>query len=674
MPIQIFLNIVSDYHSCIKDNIPKDKCPILLRYGVEQYPKQSFVGCIADLYAYRLNRKDVITVPQMREKIASSISLDYFVQMQNGSMVSIFQPSHHKSTIDASVYKYENTELYKRLNMKDPLHISFFKSSVISFENFLAYLRDNAATIDHTYLWEIVSKPHPDLFPNGLNLAILEITNQDITNNVEILCPTAPYTIPLFNTSKEIAILIKQDTIFEPIYLFEKHQSAINAVLDLKYTKTFSAKTKSVGHLPIIMKMIQKLTTKNCSPFMEQRIGYQFKRNISAFEIQSLLIKNNLPLQIKSQVLNFQGKIIGFLVQWKGDPDILLTKNADIFVPVFPSSAFSGMDTKWMDNPDIWTDYQTTISVLKQIHELSGFIIPCKPVYRILEDEMVVGVLTETNQFIQIDPPMENIDLEDGLTVLRNSNYLVADKNMLTSKMSSDNVTQNPKPNIQNKTVRSIYLESQFYSSFRSTCRIIINLYRYRDVRRRMILLYKKKEKTYLQKLKQIEKWLKIMTRDIILFQEYDQEVLDSLLDIYTCMSDCQNKKYCLLKNNPVPESGDTTSSLCQLMIPNIHLVSGKSNEDLYYGRLADELLRHRRTHLFMLYPDVYLNVSTNNEYKIYDNEILLPKSALLQNSGYFNDLVSFPTKYSSKNTFETTNPNKPIQDTEWEWATEYRV
>jgi hypothetical protein len=287
---------------------------------------------------------------------------------------------------------------------------------------------------------------------------------------------------------------------------------------------------------------------------------------------------------------------------------------------------------------------------------------------------MVVGVLTDTNQFIQIDPPMENIELDDGLTVLNGSNYLIADMDVLTKPLQKKDRLKNDSlktDTLQNKTVRSIYLESQFYSSFRSTIRIVLNLYKYRDIRKKMISLYKNKQKSYLQKLKLIEKWLKQMTRDIIQFQEYEQEVLDSLLDVYTCMSDCKNKKYCLLQNNPASESG-ASSSLCQLMLPKTHLVSGKLNEELYYGRMADELLRHRRTHLFMFYPDVYLNATGNTEYKIYENEILLPKSAFASGSDYFNELIPFPTKYSSRNTFEKANPSKKIPDAEWEWMDEY--
>ena len=654
VPIQFFLNIVSDHTSCIKDNIPKDNCPMLLRYGVEQYPNQSFIGCIADLYAYKLNRMDVVTVPKMREIIASSISIDYFVQMQNGSMTSLFQPTN-KEFIDVPIYKYDNSELYKRLNMKDPAHISFFKTSVISFENFLAYLRDNNAKIDHTYLWEIVTKPHPDLFKNGLNLVILEIKNQDITNNVELLCPTAPYTIPLFSESKEIALLIKQDEIFEPIYLFERNSTSTGA-LNLKFTKTFSDKTRMIGQLPTILKMIDKLTNSHCGPFMEPRIGYKFKRNIHASQIKELITKNKIPIEIKSQVLNQQGKIIGFLVKWKGDPEILIN-DADIFLPVFPSSSLD-IHTEWMDNPNLWTDYVTTTSVLKKIHELSGKTIPCKPVYRILENHMVVGILTETNQFIQIEPPMENIGLEDGLTILEDSDYLIQDT---PSYVSSDrNILTKSPEKLQDKMVRSIYLENQFYNSFRSTFRMVLNLYKYRDLRKKMILLFKQR-KIYSQKLKQMIKWLKEMMSDMVLFQDYAGDVLDSLVDIYTCNTDCENKKYCLLKQG----------SLCQLIIPKTHLVSGKSNEELYYGRMADELLRHRRTHLFMFYPDTYLNISTNSDYKIYEQEILLPKSALLNSSDYFKDLTEFPTTYSTKNTFEQTNPSKPIPPAEWIWTQE---
>jgi hypothetical protein len=73
--------------------------------------------------------------------------------------------------------------------------------------------------------------------------------------------------------------------------------------------------------------------------------------------------------------------------------------------------------------------------------------------------------------------------------------------------------------------------------------------------------------------------------------------------------------------------------------LPSRNLVMGMSNDELYYTRLSDELLRFHRVRSFMLEPMYYLNLS-NIDYKINDNEILLLETFL--KSEHFSDLRLF--------------------------------
>ena len=50
---------------------------------------------------------------------------------------------------------------------------------------------------------------------------------------------------------------------------------------------------------------------------------------------------------------------------------------------------------------------------------------------KILEDNLIGGLLTETNQFIMISQPTENID--DDLPVSENKNFTEVDNTILTS-------------------------------------------------------------------------------------------------------------------------------------------------------------------------------------------------------------------------------------------------
>ena len=43
------------------------------------------------------------------------------------------------------------------------------------FNNFIKYLDSDDNYIDYTYLWDIICKANKKLFPEGINLIILEI-------------------------------------------------------------------------------------------------------------------------------------------------------------------------------------------------------------------------------------------------------------------------------------------------------------------------------------------------------------------------------------------------------------------------------------------------------------------------------------------------------------------
>ena len=82
--------------------------------------------------------------------------------------------------------------------------------------------------------WDIICKPNPRLFTNGLNLVILEIPDNDITDNVNIICPTNHYSNELFDSYKNSLILVKQGSYYEPIYSYTNEET------NLKIGKLFN--------------------------------------------------------------------------------------------------------------------------------------------------------------------------------------------------------------------------------------------------------------------------------------------------------------------------------------------------------------------------------------------------------------------------------------------------
>jgi putative methyltransferase (TIGR04325 family) len=80
-----------------------------------------------------------------------------------------------------------------------------------------------------------------------------------------------------------------------------------------------------------------------------------------------------------------------------------------------------------------------------------------------------------------------------------------------------------------------------------------------------------------------------------------------------------------------------TDNGTCNLILPERNLITNKENEPIYFGRMADELIRYNRIKSFMFQPQTYLSFG-NISYNLRDNEIILIQSTLTQE--YFENLV----------------------------------
>jgi hypothetical protein len=365
--------------------------------------------------------------------------------------------------------------------------------------------------------------------------------------------------------------------------------------------------------------------------------------------IKSFNILKELDLTPKDRVINFQGKVIALMVPYK---------KKKFYLPCFPSTddkVNELTNIKWMDDGSLWNDYHSTVGFLKHMHVASEKRIPSKPKFRIVEDGMIVGLLTMTNQFVQINPPIQNLEKE--FQEMKSSNYILAEKEMMNTKHDEDNIAIN-------KNVKFIYLENQFFNSFRTTMRIIIQLYKNRKIVKKMHNVVHNKDMSLEKKGEKMQSYLRRMGKNHISFHNYAEDVLLSLHEIFTCENSSENKSYCLTAAASSPNKSG------ELLIPHKHLLTGEDNEYIYYTRLADELLRHRRVHLFMFYPEQYLNIN-DQEYQLAPNEFVASKTVL--SPEYFNDLKPHLYKNYAQNVpFDHSDPSKPFNRKPVKWNEEF--
>jgi hypothetical protein len=639
--MQLFLQV--DYSKAImKKNaaLIKNNIDVFLRYGVEQSQHQSFIGSIAHIFAsikkYKEQQKSIPTIQEMRGIIGESLTLDLYLKLHNGTLVSAFQPK--KVQVEPDVLgRHMQSKFYQSLNRSVEAQMDFYEDTVASFENFLAFLRDDDSWIDHTYLWDIVIMPNPKLFPNGLNLVIMEVSENDVTDNIELICPTNSYSDNLYDSLKETVLIMKKDEYYEPVYLYriESDEDVEGGRRAETSTITFSDQVVDVPHIvKNALHNIKHTTLRYCQAKPSMPNVYTYKKNISASELLKQLRIANFT--ILNQCLNYRSKVIGI--------NIIINKKS-LFLPCFPSAILNDIPVAYMDNIN-WSSYEWTRSMLSRISRLQTGKILCKPMLKVVEENLIVGILTETNQFVQVDPPIAN-DIEDDLpeyisNSFTDNGYIEADKALAVGRQ----------PDITRATtIKHIMLESQFYAAFRSILRVTLNEFVHREIREFLVKLIDDPTTLYKIKLKKVQFVLEYLMNKLVVFEQMDPELLNELQEISSCQGlgpgqgSCQDKKYCIMKDD-----------ICTLIVPQTNLVSGEENKPIYYARLADELLRYKRIRLFLLEPRKYLNIS-NTDYKISETELILLQSIL--DGNYLDNLVPFQMNpYVKQITYDLAGPS----------------
>ena len=624
LPISIQKILHTDNTKCFQSGtrfvIKNDPKRCILRKGIEVNKNQSFIGVLADIFPeFKEKKMDIPTIKEMKKIIINSLDLDKFITYFNGSLISTFS----KDSLSVNIEKYKHSQLYKKLNLSDNSFREYFRRICGSYENFIDYLNDDDVVIDHTFLWDIVSKPNDKLFDLGLNLAILEIPETDSTDNVEIICPTNNYSNEIYSSSKPTIIIMKKGEFYEPIYLYRDEETRI---VIKKYYSIYD--TQLLPNIKNMLHMI-KVSNNKCLPKNSKPRVYKFKENKSLLEVKKILKKHSF--KIERQVINYNNKVVGLVIE---------KEELRGFIPIQPSSISDKYDYTFIDDQHILNDIDSTLQFLNKIYKITNGILPVKPKIKVLDDDKIVGILTETNQFIGIDNPIDNIGFHD-LEEVTGMNYILSDKEtLLSDKVDEERI----------KSVKKIKLETNFYNAFRNNARILINKFDNIRIRKDIEDILNDLSLLYTNKLYSLIKTLRELLKDDVVFSDSmstNDEILMSIDSVTSCMNNkCSDKQYCLVSE---------TGNKCKLVIPGKHLLSGNNNEEIYYYRLADELIRYGLIRNFMMKPKVYLSID-KVDYDLQKDEIILLDTILT--TGYFDDLIEkYQNKYITNNIMEFIQP-----------------
>ena len=625
LSLESFLNIKStEFQSKVTVKF-NHKC--ILRRGVDKGKdkKESFLGCIAAAYASFTNTT-IMKINDFRTFLSESLDLDKFVQYHNANLVSIFYKKNARHNI-----KLPESQTKAQILTLDIPQVTL-KKLIISYNAYKVFLKTQSA-LTYEYLWDYIC----DLL--DCNLIIIHKSNEDITDRMEIICPSNAYSDISYASSKKSLVLYEDNGNFEPIIEYTLYDAA-NAK---KYkTKTviqyFFQEKDTHKHMIQLLKDTKKIYNHHCKP-VKSTEELIFTPNIIASQMRSHLLKHKY--KIEYDIIDYHLKIVGIMVSHGGKRTI---------VPTYPSNIEIDKPVRFIEDEYNWISYEESRDLLTKMYtstKTSKYPIPCNPVSKIIDDtDRIIGIFTMTGQFIQVIPiKLSDVSNDNLIVIYSQHNYNEEDKVFYEDKNAD----------VSRETfVRNIKLEQSFYISFRNTLKWLLSNQSFYPTKLQIQELIQQKT-DYLDKLQKMQVLLKSIMNNYVVFTSMKSTKKLKQIELCcnkTVKNDCKGTgAFCMYSDS------DQT---CKLHIPKENLQHKKDNEEIYYIRLSDELIR------YIHYQQYILNMNNNNivkelDYRINDNEIIILESTLLSN--YFKYLKPISvSKYNINATYDTIQPLETIE------------
>jgi hypothetical protein len=552
-------------------DLVKDGTVYELNDGTFPYPKMMSKGgpCCYKLTHEDKKEKDISestqyvqtdTVRMMPYKVVAHLpkSVRYLFELKDNCMLEegnflfrygVKEPHHFLDCIEACTLFSKYQLLTRKQTIAGLVHTASEKFGTYNNGNLIRQFKTvnkfervlMTQPMDYTYLWEIVS----DYF--NVNLIILKITE-----TLDIVCPSNYYG-ETFDKSKRILILLEQNNCFEPIIEHNKKKN-----------------THTLFHLyknKFLKNAIDQIITMyaKCRPSTLNKIAFVIYDSISPHaKIIKQIVDNH--------------KCIGLSVD-------------GVFIPCYPSSKLTIEET---DIP-----LQTYKRTEKKLNELSEYV-PCKPFYKVVESNEIIGIITETNSFV---PCIYENDSDTKLPAY--INHVLYEYEPIPSSIEQNRVLH----------VAKMMIEKNTYAECRRLLKVIIG----QDVELRKQLNSEIKLKKVSANLIQ-----KILKDSILFVDELSPDIIK-----HTC------KELCF--------KGD------KLIVSKTNLLTGKTNQ--YFSKLANELNHYVRLSSFIMKPQLLIPTV---HYIALDNELILMRSMVDEYFSNLADAKKLPEYYT---TYDNANP-----------------
>jgi len=633
-------NVVKECWTTSKNSKLKPDIWCLLRLGMEDTEASiynSFLTCIQNIADYN----DKLMSGDANDKDGEKFSISS--NLTSGDSEFRIKIQENFGYADGSKYElYAPTELqmdkFTSLN-KGNLYNMFSDSEGGGKEekvkramaNFLRFLTDSKDKKNaHEVFWDIVTAPKKNggcFFDEGVNLIILKKPKDDIEDKIEVICPKNNFSKNIFTESKKTIILYNENNTYEPIYMYKRTHGSYWHVKKMFKITDFKTHFTRTGFWKTIKMLIYNFE-KMCGPKTSMK-HYDYNENKPLnkwLDFNEEKQEYKIPYQIDGynvikQLYNTQYQVIAVLID--------IGDNKKFALPCAPSAINLNIE-----KGEYEAELKDAILSKKDTENiLSKFGLYDKE-RLVVDNGCNVGLRTNTNQVVLIHP--EGSNCED----IERKDKMLAEYE-LDRKIMSNYPKQDKE---REKIIKRIKLESNFYLMFRNLFKILINKKENEKIKQIIngllnmvsshikgkriskgvrlegsdeIMGYKKRMGLIIDKIKnlmepdkgpQFIQWIDEIKIDV------DIDDMLNCLDMNEARCG-EEKDICTFSDNR-----------CRLLFPINNLMyddANKKNDEIYYKKLADELIRYKKIREYVLKNDTFMNYD-KVEYKINKDEIVI--------------------------------------------------
>ena len=302
--------------------------------------------------------------------------------------------------------------------------------------------------------------------------------------------------------------------------------------------------------------------------------------------------------------MNFDNKVIGI--------HLTHVKRTDsFFIPLKPSSLYKDVDFDYIDD-SIWTDFTTTQKNLLSFHKKTNGKVTCQPKRIVVEDRMIVGILTESNQFVKINEPLPVNELPDQGKELKKKyfyNITDLDKELFLNENIEDKERK--------RFIRNLRLEKQFYNAYVNTIQYHIHDEKNIELKQRIKDIVQNDEDSFESKFNSLYGIISKETETLMHFGTYvSEDVLNQIDEVNMCGE--KEEVYCTKMENDHN----------QLFIPERNLYTQEENQIKYPSDLTHDLLLNTNIQKQLL-QTAYSLFQPHVNYKLSKTELILLEKQL---------------------------------------------